>query len=344
MNPYKEQLDAVAAALEFGRGTIVMPTGMGKSVTIALLINELKVNTLIVVPTLELKRQLTSSLMTYFGQNVIKDRYIVIENIDSSALQRSASYDCVIIDEAHHAAAETYRKLNKSYWNGIYYRFFFTATPFRSRDEEQILLEALCGQVIYEVPYQLAVDKGYIVPLEAYYLEIPKTAIDPDANWPEVYSKLVVNNEVRNKAISELINILHYVQVSALTLVKEIKHGNLLSGLSRAAFANGESDDCAFLIKAFSEKKLLTLLGTTGVCGEGVDTRAAEYVIIAGLGKAKTQFMQSVGRAFRTYPDKTSAKVILIKDKSHKFTLRHFNAQVKILRDEYGVVPIKLEI
>ena len=42
----------------------------------------------------------------------------------------------------------------------------------------------------------------------------------------------------------------------------------------------------------FNMGEIKTLIGTTGVVGEGVDTRPTEYVIIAGLGKSKPAFMQ----------------------------------------------------
>src|SRR6185295_4275346 len=109
-------------------------------------------------------------------------------------------------------------------------------------------------------------------------------------------------------------------------------------------FANGQDDTTRHYIKKFNNRELLSLVGTTGILGEGVDTKPCEYVIIAGLGKAKSAFMQQVGQAIRTYPGKETAKIILIKDKSHKFLLRHFNTQVRILKEEYGVTPMKLEL
>ncbi len=132
-------------------------------------------------------------------------------------------------------------------------------------------------------------------------------------------------------------------KVSTLCLVKEINHGNILHNDGAFNFVHGQSDE-RHLIESFAKGSLLTLIGTTGVIGEGVDTKACEYVIIAGLGKSKNAFMQQVGRAFRVFPKKESGKVVLFLDKSHKWTKAHFQAQVKYLKEEYGVVPIKLEL
>lgn len=339
ITPYPEQTNAVAACFRSNRGIISAVTGFGKSVTMALLIQKLQVRTLIVVPNLELKRQLTEAFVGYFG----KLTNITIENIDSPKLDKLTNYDCLIIDEAHHAAAKTYRDLNKKAWNGIFYRFFFTATPFRSRDEEQILFESVAGRIIYEIDYHAAVSKGYIAPVEAFYIEIPKIKIK-GTNWPSVYSELVVNNEVRNDILSNILVKFMQNNMSTLCLVKEIKHGDILKEKTNGLFANGQNEDTEYLIRLFNERKLNVLIGTTGVLGEGIDTRPCEYIIIAGLGKSKNSFMQSVGRGLRKYPGKESCKVIIILDRSHKWSVAHYKEQCKILLEEYSVVPTRLDV
>lgn len=338
---YPEQNDAISACKRYGRGTISAVTGFGKSVTMIGLVNAFQLKTLIVVPNLSLKQQLTESFLKAFGS---LDN-ITIENIDSKKLKTATDYDVLIIDEAHHVAAKTYRTLNVKAWKKIYYRFFFTATAFRSRDEEQLLFESIAGDVIYRVDYQTAVAKGYICPIESYYYELPKT--EPKGNemsWPAMYSELVVNNEYRNKLIANLLRSLYDSKVSTLCLVKEIKHGKNLQDLVPLPFASGIGGNSDFYLNKFNSLEVPVLIGTTGVLGEGVDSRPCEYVIIAGLGKAKNAFIQNVGRGVRRHKDKQSCKVILFLDKSHKWTRQHFASQVKYLKEIYGVVPMKLEL
>ena len=337
--PYEAQLKALNAAAKSHFGTISMPTGTGKSLVIALIIARLNVKTLIVVPNLEIKKQLTEGLIELFGS--LKN--ITVENIDSNALNDATNYDCLIIDEAHHAAATTYQKLNKSVWTNIYYRFFITATPFRNNDDETLLFKAIAGELIYKLSYKEAISKGYIVPVEAYYVELPRQKTSA-YTWRQVYTELVIENQERNEIIAGLIQNLSASGISTLCLVKEIAHGNTLSVMTAKPFVNGQDDETKLFIRHFNNGAIKALIGTAGVIGEGVDTKPCEYVIIAGLGKAKSAFMQQAGRAVRSYPGKESAKIIIFKDKSHKFTTRHFNEQVKILKEEYGVEPIKLDI
>lgn len=328
---------AVETAIRTESGIITAPTGTGKSRCMAMLIAKLGMKTLVVVPSLEIRRQLQQTFKEFRLKNVR------VENIDSTTLNHFKDFDCLIIDEAHHTASKTYRKLNKKMWNGIYYRFFFTATPFRNDSEEQLLFESIAGRIIYKLDYIEAIEKGYIVPVEAYYLDIPKQATDA-VSYREVYNELVVNHSLRNETIAELLLTLNSVEKSTLCLVREVKHGQILSGITGLPFVSGIDDDSRDYIRQFNSGEIKVLIGTTGILGEGIDTKPCEYVVIAGLGKAKSQLMQQVGRGVRTFPGKESAKIILIQDRSHKFLSRHFKAQSAILQEEYGVLPVKLGV
>lgn len=340
VTPYPEQEAAAEAARRFKRGIITMPTGTGKSLVAALIIQKLQVNTLIVVPSLEIKSQMTKMLMSIFGKNKVgPGKGITVSNVDSLDEDTPlVGYDCVIIDEFHHSGAATYRSLNKKAWNDVYYKFGLTATPFRSQDHERLLLEGVLSKVIYRLNYKDAVDRGYIVPMEAYYYQLPKQPVE-GFTWGQVYKELVVQNTARNEIIARLLGALLESNISALCLVKEIAHGEELSSFP---FANGQDEGSKDLIAAFNSGKTPVLVGTVGILSEGVDTKPCEYVILAGLGKAKNSLMQAFGRGFRKYPGKVSCKVILFNDLSHKWTRAHFREQVKILKEEYDVVPVKI--
>ena len=349
VSPRPEQHEAAIACVDHQRGIVSSPTGSGKSMMIVELLYWLRVPTLIVVPTLELKRQMTETIQAAFGRTSVGSKALItVANVDSLDPRKPVlDKDCVIIDEFHHSAAKTYRVLNKKAWKNVYYRFGFTATPFRADADERLLLESVLSQVIYRLDHKTAVDKGYVVPVEAYYIDLPQTKVE-GGTWPQVYAELVTHNEARTKAIAETLDTLYAAGKSTLCLVKEIAHGEAICDALRLntewEFAKGINDNNGYLIDKFNEGGAQVLIGTTGILGEGVDTRPAEFIVIAGLGKSKNQFMQQVGRGSRRFPGKESCKVILFKDSSHVWTRRHFAAQVKILREEYGCEPIRLDV
>lgn len=337
--PYPAQKEALAAAIQHQRGILTMPTGSGKSMVAMLIINALKLKTLIVVPNLSIKLQMQETVHEFFG----KTSHITVENIDSSTLSKPGNWDLLLVDEAHHAAAKTYQTLNQTAWKNIYYRFFLTATPFRTAEEEQILLKAITGDVIYKLSYADAVKSRCIVPVEAFYVDVPKTAVNGNT-WQSVYSEVVVHKEARNDIIADMLFSLEALDKPTLCLVKEIKHGKILSEKTGFPFVSGEDAASKKFIGEFNSGKQTVLIGTSGVLGEGVDTKPCEYCLIAGLGKARSAFMQQVGRAVRTYPGKESAKIILFSDPSHKWTKNHFSEQKKILLEEYGISAERLEV
>lgn len=336
--PYPDQVEALKRILGLHRGVISMPTGTGKSLVIAMLLEAQKLKTLIIVPTLELKYQLTDYLTECFTSI----EGITVENIDSSALNEATDYDCLIIDECHRSAAKTYRNLNKKAWSGIRWRYSFSATPFRNDKEEQLLYEGVAGDVVYELSYEHAVNKGYIAPVEAYYYELPKVAVK-GYTYAEVYSELVVHREDRNRIIAGALEGLWKTGKHCLCLVKEVAHGKILSEMTGIPFSNGADEDSRQWIETFKSGKLKCLIATEGLLGEGVDIKPCEFVILCGAGKARSALMQKIGRTIRKYPGKESGKVILFKDKSHKWLLTSFNTHARIIKEEYGVLLTKLE-
>lgn len=343
-SPYPEQLEAAETLCVHSRGRIVAPTGFGKSILVALLIEKLNVPTLVVVPNLTLKEQLTASLKSYFPDLNVGGWgcLIAVENIDALENKKTnKNYDLMVLDEYHHSAAKTYRKVNKVIGASIYYKMGVTATNYRSQDEEDILLESVLEHTVYRVPHAHAVSRGLICPVQAYVHELPKTEYK-STTWRAFYSEAVVNNEYRNSLIASQLLACRDAGVSTLCLVKEIKHGQELSRLTSISFASGEDGNSKGLIAEFTAKQFPCLIGTTGVLGEGVDTKPAEFIIIAGLGKAKNSFLQWVGRGFRVYPGKDSCKVILFRDGNHKWSRDHYNQQKRILKEEFGIEVVKL--
>lgn len=351
--PYPEQLEAAEACLKHGRGIISAPTGIGKSFICELIIEKLQVKTLVVVPTLILKEQLTNSLREAFGDDLAGPMingkcisFITVENIDQLTNSKiKPAVDCIIVDEFHHSGASSYRKLNYKQWDDVYFKFGLTATPFRSSSSEKILLESVLSKVIYKISYATAVEKGYIVPMEAYYVELPKIKVT-GATYDEVYKELVVGRQDRNETIIDMIENLYEQKISTLVLVNHIEHGEILRlmALERNLFiplAQGSNEDNDALIEAFNARKVNVMIAT-GVIGEGVDTKPCEYVILAAGGKSRNQFYQRIGRGFRKYPGKESVKVILFKDPSNRWISAHAKECIKYLLDDFNIEPTKL--
>ena len=102
--------------------------------------------------------------------SVAEKAHIVITNIHQLATSvdkwltqfPDRFFDMIIIDEAHHSAANSWKKVLERFPEAKV--IYMTATPFRS-DRQQI-----DGELIYRYPFRSATLKGYIKRLKASYV------------------------------------------------------------------------------------------------------------------------------------------------------------------------------
>jgi superfamily II DNA or RNA helicase len=140
------------------RGTIILPTGAGKTIVALKAIEKLNVSTLIVVPTLVLVDQWKDVLKKAFkikigtlggGEKDIQP--ITVSTYDSASLQArnlGNLFEFIIFDEVHHLPAPSYIKIATRYLAP--YRLGLTATL--SEDKSLIkLMEELIGKTVYRM-------------------------------------------------------------------------------------------------------------------------------------------------------------------------------------------------
>src|SRR3989344_5093394 len=102
--------------------------------------------------------------------SVAEKAHIVITNIQQLATNVDKwlmqfpddFFDMIIIDEAHHSAAESWKKVLERFPRAKI--IHMTATPFRSDRQE------IDGEVVYRYPFRSATLKGYIKRLKASYI------------------------------------------------------------------------------------------------------------------------------------------------------------------------------
>lgn len=140
------------------RGTVVLPTGAGKTFVAELAIATTRRPTLVIAPTLDLVAQWHSRLSTVFGldcgvlgggQHVLAD--ITISTYDSAYLHLGRYGDrfgLVVWDEVHHLPAPGYLEAAKC--SLAPFRLGLTATYHRD-DGREALLDEVVGPVAFQV-------------------------------------------------------------------------------------------------------------------------------------------------------------------------------------------------
>jgi superfamily II DNA or RNA helicase len=157
--PRSYQRAALDAWVKNGRqGTVVLPTGAGKTFVAELAIATSRRPTLVVAPTLDLVAQWHSRLSTVFGmdcgvlgggQHTVAD--ITISTYDSAYIHLGRYGDrfgLIVWDEVHHLPAPGYLEAARNAMAP--FRLGLTATYERD-DGREALLDNILGPVVYQV-------------------------------------------------------------------------------------------------------------------------------------------------------------------------------------------------
>jgi superfamily II DNA or RNA helicase len=156
------QKDALDAWMQAGkRGTVVLPTGAGKTIVAVGAIGKLQTPSLVIVPTLDLMEQWRRVLAAEFeievgayggGENVLKP--LTVSTYDSAYLRAAElgnRFGLVVFDEVHHLPAQGYRHIAEMLLARA--RLGLTAT-YEREDGLHSELNRLVGGKVYELTVQ----------------------------------------------------------------------------------------------------------------------------------------------------------------------------------------------
>jgi len=317
---FEGQEAAVAAMFKYVQGQVIVGTGRGKTELAFAFIAACRTRTLVVVHTHDLFKQwIDRAAESVPGLSVgrVQGGVCEIGQVTIATAQTLRKYiraggkfwrqfGCLIVDEAHHAAAET--------WEWIcnvcpaYYRFGLTASERRS-DGRHPLVKFNVGPVIYKLKFKPP------IPM----VVIPVGTGHRARYSAQQYSKLVrdiVQDQERNKQIADLASKEVENGRTVLVLSRQIKHLESIMGHMTvgAAIVTGRlvKSDRNNAIKDMKNGDLRCILGTQ-LFEEGVDIPRLDCIILAFPGTAIT-VLQKVGRGSRLHPGKTDTIIYDIVD------------------------------
>ena len=155
---YDFQEDAFKAWMKTRRGTIVIPTGGGKTIIGMRAIAELSLPTLVVAPTLELvdqwARRMHAAFQIEIGKYTGEEKRlepITVATYDTAYLRAEEIgplFQFVIFDETHHLAAPGYIEIAEIL--AAPWRLGLTAT-YEREDKLHMRLEDVLGGKVYEI-------------------------------------------------------------------------------------------------------------------------------------------------------------------------------------------------
>jgi ATP-dependent helicase IRC3 len=307
---------------------VSLATGLGKSVVIATLPELLELRstdvTLVVAHRDELVQQLVEKMKAQNPDAVVgvekadavatDDCSIIVATVQTLTAARLERFvtkfgrriALFVIDEAHHAAAPTYRAiLDKILMKRADALVIgFTATPYRGDGAQ---LSEIFPDIVYQMDARAAIHEGYLVPVRSYAIA---TAVDLDAVSSRagdfVLGQLAeaVDNDERNLAVLEAYKTL-LPGKKTLVFAASVEHARNIATLFidagiKAAFASGETktSEREAIVAGFRGSQIDVLVNC-GLYLEGFDVPSIEAIINARPTKSTTLYTQVTGRGLR---------------------------------------------
>lgn len=231
---------------------------------------------------------------------------------------RPDEFDCIILDEAHHSAANTYQKVMKYFkpklWLGM------TATPDKRDDEAEgrNIYEIFNYQIAYEIRLQQAMEENFLCPFHYFGISdvslIDEKQIKSKKITERDFNLLTGDERVRH--IIEQANYYGYSgeRVKGLVFCSRIDESEELSakfnaaGYRTIALNGGASEDertNAFERLAMNEADAtedmqpLDYIFSVEILNEGVDIVEVNQVIMLRPTESPIVFIQQLGRGLR---------------------------------------------
>ena len=231
-------------------------------------------------------------------------------------------FDYIIIDECHHAVADTYRKII----NYFEPEFLLGLTATENRMDNQDVVELFGNNIPYELRLRDAIINDLIVPF--HYYGIRDELVDyglSDAEERRLIAQ--ISDEDNCDFIYQQIEK-HRPQgqkLKALAFCRSIHHARMmaenLGEYYHTAFLSG-SNKTGERIRAFndlqSDNRELEILFAVDILNEGVDIPGVNMVLFLRPTESSTIFIQQLGRGLRKYPNKNYVTILDFIGNSYK--------------------------
>ena len=352
LKEHQKQALASLVAMREKHETIALlyhATGTGKTVTAVSDAKSFGQRTLFLAHTRELVEQAADTFRTLWHPELVgiymdtvkqPEAYIVCGSIQSVALNleqfHPEDFGYLIIDEAHHASAETYQKVLR------YFRPAFTlgrtATPERS-DDQNIL--DIFQNTAHRLDIQTAVEIGELVPVRCIriHTNIDLTKVRFNSvqyNIRDLESKIFVPE--RNTLIVD--TFMEYVSNKRTVIFcASVKHAEEIAemirerGVSAAAVSGSmkASERKEYLAKF--QNGSIKALCACDLLNEGWDCPETEVLFMARPTMSKVLYTQQLGRGMRLSEGKECLIVFDFVDNASQYNMPYSIHRMFKLKD-----------
>lgn len=326
LRPYqKDCLFAIERKFLEGKRKLLVsvPTGGGKTLIFTTYSVEKNLRTLVLVHRDELLQQTLDKYLMVGGDplkvgeiraGVWRENHFTVASLQtlSRNLGRidGGRYDVVVVDEAHHLPAPSYRSvINRLFETNPDLKLLgFTATPYRSDDRT---LSEFFDDLAYAIDVLELLRLGYLIPVRARLFHLPVSLdhlkvkkVDGEEDFlessiSELFNHDHLNEEVVKRWIEYGEGRKTVFYLSSLQHAKALQEAFLRNGIP-AGYVDGKTplEERREVLREFKEGRI-RVLTNVNVLTEGFDDPELECVGLVRPTKSLTLYAQMVGRGLR---------------------------------------------
>ncbi len=326
------QYHTVKEALIHKLGIIKLATNAGKSRCIAGIVSAMPTVKFLILATridvlVEIEKELTA--------------FVETSNWELSTFQKAKNYDLdeytgVLVDECPAVGAQTFFKVVGSCLKANV-RIGFSATPERG-DGKDFYVEAAMGNVVASIEQAELVKRGISVKPKVYMVPFNVEFLSG-----EIYTKaedMLINSKRRNELIAKLAK----GKKETVILFKRHAHGKLIQSLiPGSVYIDGKASasERARIKQSFLSGNIDCLIASN-IFDTGINLPNIKTLILAWAGKSPHGLTQKIGRAIRTFKDKTTVDIFVFYEKGSKYFNKHSKIRLnKLVDDGYDVEVYK---
>lgn len=345
------QIEAIEAYIHSGGlGYIEAATGSGKTMLTAEIIRILDTPTLWIIDKKELLYQTKKEFEKFLGIEIgvigdgeynPKDITIATIQTLNSKLSELKEYlhgiNFAIVDEGHHASAESYQKVFKELRN-TKYRLGTTGTAKRDDGTAPIMF-SLIGDIIYKISAEELIAKGYLIKPNVVFYEVHGNG--KAFEYHDDYKISVSENPYRNILIKKILRENEGKKILIIAKLVE-GHGEVLKELLKVPYIHGslDSETRKKYMEDFKSQSSGVLMATASIASEGLDIPDLDIIINASANKSDVKSIQALGRILRKIEGKSTAKYIDFID-TGKHTKGHSEGRMEALEKEGHEINIQ---
>lgn len=335
----QETLDYLAQQRSIGKtmALVLHATGAGKTVTAINDARRIGLRTLYVAHTTNLVKQTARAFRQhwpeahtgiYSGSRKEAETHIVSATIQSLSrnLEKFSPDDFgyIIIDEAHHAPADTYGRILSFFTP----RFILGLTATPERPDSQSVLD-LFETSAHRLTLEQAIETGCLVPIRCFRV---KTNVDlSHVRYNRIqYNRRDIEKSIRLPGRNRLIvdtYLKHVRGRRAVVFCVSVQHADDVAALFNEKGITAASVSGLLSVKkrdevlaAFRDNKL-SILCACDILNEGWDCPEVEVLMMARPTLSKIIYMQQLGRGTRCAPGKKSLLVIDFVDNASRYNV-----------------------